>query len=101
MNPDRSKHIEVLTFQVCIEEVPRDTLDRVVNWQHVNPLPILHIRTLVNRDDIPETNAEVASDHLVHADLRLFTGVIGEHNAYRILPFLALCSDKHVKSNRT
>mmetsp|Transcript_10965 Transcript_10965/g.22856 ORF Transcript_10965/g.22856 Transcript_10965/m.22856 type:complete len:215 (-) Transcript_10965:92-736(-) len=82
--------LQEIRFEVHVEQVAADTLDRVVEGQHVNTLAILDIGALVDRHDVSETNAQVGADHLVHADLRLLTSVISEHNAHGVLALLPL-----------
>lgn len=88
----------MLTFEVSIEDVAGDTLNRVVKREYMNALPILHVRTLVHRNNIPKTHPQVCSNDLVHPNLRLITSLICKNNTDGVLSFLALQSLKNKKS---
>lgn len=80
----------MLTFEVSIKDVAGDTLNRVVKRENVNALPILHVRTLVHRNNIPETHTQICSNNLVHPNLWLITSLICKNNTDGVLSFLAL-----------
>jgi hypothetical protein len=58
----------------------------------MDALAILYISTLVHRHYITKADSQICPHDFVHANLWLITSVISQHNAYCILPLLALQS---------
>mmetsp|Transcript_775 Transcript_775/g.1375 ORF Transcript_775/g.1375 Transcript_775/m.1375 type:complete len:266 (+) Transcript_775:1944-2741(+) len=85
--------LQEVGFEINIEQVATDALDRMLERQHVNTLAVLDVGALVDRYNVSEANTQVGTHHLVHTDLRLLTGVVSEHDAHGVFALLPL--DQH------
>ena len=81
---------EEVRLEEDLEPVSGQPFDRVVDGKNVDPLPVLHVGTFGNGHDIAESNSEIVSNDSVHPDLLVWNGVVAQHDADRLLPFLAL-----------
>lgn len=55
--------LQKVGLEVHIEPVSRQSLNRVIDGQNVNPLSVLDVRAGRNRDDVAKTDAEVVADN--------------------------------------
>ncbi len=69
--------LQEVGLQESIEQIARETLDGIINGQNVHSLTVLDVRALVNGDDVTESDAEVSTDDLVHANLGFLASLIG------------------------
>jgi len=85
-----------LTLQICIKKIASNTLNSVINRKDMNPLPILHIRTLMDRHNITKTDSKISPDNFVHSDFWLLTLFLSKNNANSVSTLLSLHYNKHV-----
>ena len=58
-----------------------------------SPLSVRDVAAVGHGDDVREADTEVLSDDLVHADIGILTGVVGEDNTHGVLSLLSLDQD--------
>ena len=80
--------LKEIWFEVHVENVATEPLDRVVKRQDMHSFSIFNVQALVHIDDITELHAEVVSGDLVELDAT-FLDIIGtQTNEYGIFPLL-------------
>ena len=77
-------------LQIDIKEGSGDPVHRVFERNHVDSRPVLDLARRVQRDDVAQFDPQVLSDDAVHSNLAVVRLLIGEGNAHRRVPLLAL-----------
>ena len=85
--------LQEVGLEVNVEEVAADSLDGIVQGQDVDALPVRDVPACRDRHHVGEADPEVLADHLVHADVGIVAGVVGEDDADRVPALLALDED--------
>ena len=80
-------------LEVNIEEVAGNTLDGVVEGKDVDALAVRDVTARGYSNNIGEADAEVLSDDLVHTDVGVVAGLVGQDDADGITALLALDED--------
>lgn len=81
--------LEEIWFQVYIENVSGETLNRVVEGQDVDALAVLDVQALVHVDKITELDSQVVTSNFVHLDLAFLDVIGGQANEDCISPLLS------------
>ena len=68
--------LQKIRFEVNLENVTAQTLDRVVERKYVDALAVLDVEALVNVDEVAEFHSQIVAGHFVHLD-SAFVYVIG------------------------
>lgn len=91
---DGPVRLQEVRLEECLEQVAGQSLDGVVKGQHVDALAVLDVRTGLDRDHVRQVDAQVVTHHSVHADTLVRHGLVGQHDAHRLLLALALQQDR-------
>lgn len=82
--------LEEVRLEECLEQVAGQTLDGVVEGQHVDALAVLDVGTGLDGDDVGQVDAQVVADDAIHADTLIGHGLVGQDDADRLLLAFAL-----------
>ena len=85
--------LQEVGLEVNVEEVAADPLDGIVQGQDVDALPVRDVPACRDRHHVGEAHPQVLADHLVHADVGIVAGVVGEDDADGVPALLALDED--------
>ena len=81
--------LKEIWLEVNIEDITRETLDRVVEGQDVDALAVLDVQALVHVDKITELHSQVVASNFVHLNLAFLDVIGGQANENCISPLLA------------
>mmetsp|Transcript_17238 Transcript_17238/g.21787 ORF Transcript_17238/g.21787 Transcript_17238/m.21787 type:complete len:460 (-) Transcript_17238:103-1482(-) len=90
---DRPVRLQKVWFEVNIKEVARNSLNRIIQGEDMDPLAIGHITAGSDGDHIGQTHPEVLTHHFVHFDRGVVAVVVGEDDADCVLALLAFDED--------
>ena len=77
-------------FLSSLKNLPGESLDGVIDGQHVNALAVADIGSRRHADNVTQANTQVVTHHAVHPDLVVGTIVVRQHDRHRLLSLLAL-----------
>ena len=80
---------EEVRFEVHVEDVAAQALNRVIEGQDVNALAVLDVGALVNVDEVSELDTQVVASDLVHLNLALLDVIRAQTDEDGISPLLA------------
>mmetsp|Transcript_4701 Transcript_4701/g.7322 ORF Transcript_4701/g.7322 Transcript_4701/m.7322 type:complete len:212 (+) Transcript_4701:1611-2246(+) len=91
---DGTVRLQEVWLQVDIKEISGHSLNGVVKRQDVNALAIGDVSAGSDRDDIAQTDTQVLTNNLVHANVGIVAGFVGQDDADRIASLLSLDQDR-------
>mmetsp|Transcript_1727 Transcript_1727/g.4031 ORF Transcript_1727/g.4031 Transcript_1727/m.4031 type:complete len:777 (+) Transcript_1727:352-2682(+) len=90
---DRTVGLQKIRLQINLKEISGNSLNGVVQRQDVDALPVGNIATGRDGNDVGQTDSQVLSDHLVHANVGVVAGFVRQDNANGIASLLSLDQD--------
>ena len=82
----RLRTLKEIWLEVNLENVTRETLDRVVEWEDVDALAVLDVQAGVYVHNIAELHAQIVTGDLIHLDLALLNGIRAQANEHGVMP---------------
>lgn len=91
---DGAVSFQEVGLEVDIKEVAAHTFNRVIQGENVDALSVGNISTAGDSDNVGETDTQVLTDDLVHANGRVIARLIRQDNTHSVAPLLSLDEDR-------
>jgi len=82
--PNRSVCLQKVRLEKDVKQISGETLDSVVNGQHMDALSVGNIWARVDADNIAHTQSQIVAHNSIHSDLFVGAIIVAQNNANRI-----------------